>query len=259
MQVCYLHFLCRQVWSTQNNTHKTIKRLIIVLFICVEYETNILLSSTVNHLSQFGHFSNHPVRKMNRPKPPGDIGGWQKVTHRRNRSPDKGVSQETTIFISNLPEGCTSNLLWKIFKSFGHMLDAYIPQQKDKVGNFFLLSFGFWKSKTIIGWWIILTRWRLMGQKLRLMLQNMTKMGTESGTRMKETLVPPSLRMFLDLIIRYIITLLIPIQIELAVDAIRMPFVDPFSHNLRTTQNLWNRLPFPLNLAFNMGYGKTVP
>ncbi|KAJ0575245.1 putative RNA recognition motif domain, nucleotide-binding alpha-beta plait domain superfamily [Helianthus annuus] len=46
---------------------------------------------------------------------------------------------ETTYFIGNLPDDCSSYLLWEVFQDFGNMTDAYIPQKKDRMGN----TFGF--------------------------------------------------------------------------------------------------------------------
>ncbi|KAL4591278.1 hypothetical protein LXL04_004236 [Taraxacum kok-saghyz] len=71
--------------------------------------------------------------KSNRPRHKVDASGWQKVSYRRQGN--KSQLPETSFFISNLPDGCNSGILWKIFQSFGKMSDAYIPPRKDKAGN----------------------------------------------------------------------------------------------------------------------------
>ncbi|KAL4590769.1 hypothetical protein LXL04_003712 [Taraxacum kok-saghyz] len=70
-----------------------------------------------------------------------DGGGWRIVTRRKNLRNGGDNMKETSIFIANIPEDCTTVILWKIFKSFGRMVDAYIPYRKNKGGK----KFGFLK------------------------------------------------------------------------------------------------------------------
>ncbi|KAL4591710.1 hypothetical protein LXL04_004681 [Taraxacum kok-saghyz] len=73
--------------------------------------------------------------KMNRHQNREESGGWQTVMYRRQRKKEKVLEGETTFFVANLPNGCTSALLWEIFRGFGTMVDAYIPARKDRGGN----------------------------------------------------------------------------------------------------------------------------
>ncbi|KAL4554577.1 hypothetical protein LXL04_037171 [Taraxacum kok-saghyz] len=79
--------------------------------------------------------------------------GWQTVTRRKNlRYNNGGNKDETSIFIANIPEDCTKAILWKIFNSFGKLVDAYIPPRKSKVGKKFgFLKFLFVKDPQQLG------------------------------------------------------------------------------------------------------------
>ncbi|KAJ0469382.1 putative RNA recognition motif domain, nucleotide-binding alpha-beta plait domain superfamily [Helianthus annuus] len=53
--------------------------------------------------------------------------------------------KETTYFIGNLPDDCSSYLLWDTFYGFGSMTDAYVPRKRDKKGN----TFGFVRFENV--------------------------------------------------------------------------------------------------------------
>lgn len=72
-------------------------------------------------------------------------GGWQVVTKRKQASDWKTNKDETSIFLSNLPDDCTNVILWKIFKSFRKMVDTYILAWKDRGGR----KFGFLKFQFV--------------------------------------------------------------------------------------------------------------
>lgn len=55
---------------------------------------------------------------------------WRYGNQNRNR-------REVTFFVANLPEEATITTLWKEFKKFGSISDAYVAKKKDVGGNYF--------------------------------------------------------------------------------------------------------------------------
>ncbi|KAD3068975.1 hypothetical protein E3N88_36855 [Mikania micrantha] len=58
--------------------------------------------------------------------------GWTQV-NRRKRLPENfsfNKKEATSFFVANVPEGVSSNRLWKLFKDFGMIIDAYIARKK---------------------------------------------------------------------------------------------------------------------------------
>ncbi|KAM0000849.1 putative RNA recognition motif domain, nucleotide-binding alpha-beta plait domain superfamily [Helianthus debilis subsp. tardiflorus] len=58
----------------------------------------------------------------------------------------------TSFFISNLPESCTRDSLWRAFEHLSNLEDVFVPAKKDRAGN----RFGFVKLSNIKDpvWWI---------------------------------------------------------------------------------------------------------
>lgn len=65
--------------------------------------------------------------------------GWKRV------GGDTGSNKELSFFVSNIPEGVSSTVLWKVFKEFGKMSDAYVARKRDLGGN----HFGFIRYKGV--------------------------------------------------------------------------------------------------------------
>ncbi|KAJ0577119.1 putative RNA recognition motif domain, nucleotide-binding alpha-beta plait domain superfamily [Helianthus annuus] len=76
---------------------------------------------------------------------------WRVAKYKGKRLVDGNVASrrpvmiETTFYVGNLPEDCSSYLLWDVFRNFGNMSDAYVPRKKDKKGN----TFGFLRFKGV--------------------------------------------------------------------------------------------------------------
>ncbi|KAF5804367.1 putative RNA recognition motif domain, nucleotide-binding alpha-beta plait domain superfamily [Helianthus annuus] len=68
----------------------------------------------------------------------------------RNR--DARLQNATSFFISNLPESCDKNSLWKAFEHLDNLEDTFVPCKKDRAGN----KFGFIKLSNVTDpvWWM---------------------------------------------------------------------------------------------------------
>ncbi|KAI3677284.1 hypothetical protein L1987_86907 [Smallanthus sonchifolius] len=62
---------------------------------------------------------------------------WTKVRNRRTVKQGNQVGKETTLFISNLPDGYSSSKLWMSFLHLTNMVDAYVPSKRDRRGSLF--------------------------------------------------------------------------------------------------------------------------
>ncbi|KAD3336133.1 hypothetical protein E3N88_31652 [Mikania micrantha] len=79
-------------------------------------------------------------------------GEWEQVNHRKRKTQRKRLTavgmdakDVTTIFITNLPDGFTSGMLWKMCLPIGNIADAFIASKKDKGGN----TFGFVRFRNV--------------------------------------------------------------------------------------------------------------
>ncbi|KAL4569455.1 hypothetical protein LXL04_025093 [Taraxacum kok-saghyz] len=85
------------------------------------------ISKTLSRMSDHRH-----------PALAGNDGTWHEVNRKKQRHVrPQQPRQVTSFFISKLPEGCNSSLMWKIFKTFGNMVDDFVSSRKDKKGNNF--------------------------------------------------------------------------------------------------------------------------
>ncbi|KAJ0835819.1 putative RNA recognition motif domain, nucleotide-binding alpha-beta plait domain superfamily [Helianthus annuus] len=89
----------------------------------------------------------------------GQNDNWNTSLSKRNyRSEKKFDSRErrlrnaTTFFVSNLPDDCNRDSLWKAFEHLGNLEDVFVPFKKDRAGG----RFGFVKLSNISDpdWWI---------------------------------------------------------------------------------------------------------
>ncbi|MFS7953234.1 putative RNA recognition motif domain, nucleotide-binding alpha-beta plait domain superfamily [Helianthus anomalus] len=39
--------------------------------------------------------------------------------------------QDTSFFVTNLPDGCTKERLWEAFGHFDNVIDAFVPTKRD--------------------------------------------------------------------------------------------------------------------------------
>lgn len=68
---------------------------------------------------------------------------WELPRRRRrpqpNVQPNQYVENEriTSFFVTNLPYWCSLEDLWRTFKPFGNMVDAFLTKRKDKLGRYF--------------------------------------------------------------------------------------------------------------------------
>ncbi|KAK9053567.1 hypothetical protein SSX86_024641 [Deinandra increscens subsp. villosa] len=63
--------------------------------------------------------------------------GWNRVYNKRREN--KANQGSTSFFITDLPNGCTSEYLWETFYHYGKISDAFVPRRKDWRGR----TFGF--------------------------------------------------------------------------------------------------------------------
>ncbi|KAM0001264.1 putative RNA recognition motif domain, nucleotide-binding alpha-beta plait domain superfamily [Helianthus debilis subsp. tardiflorus] len=75
-------------------------------------------------------------------------GGWNTVLSKKDARREKmflnreyRLRNATTFFISNLPDGCNRESLWKAFSFVDNLEDVFVPWKKDRAGN----KFGFIK------------------------------------------------------------------------------------------------------------------
>ncbi|KAK9058243.1 hypothetical protein SSX86_023083 [Deinandra increscens subsp. villosa] len=61
--------------------------------------------------------------------------GWKTVSYRRQTKEAEQVT--TTFFVADLPNGCTSEYLWKSFCHLGKISDAFVPRRRDWRGRVF--------------------------------------------------------------------------------------------------------------------------
>ncbi|KAL4592214.1 hypothetical protein LXL04_005201 [Taraxacum kok-saghyz] len=80
----------------------------------------------------------------NDPRKPDSHGdaeeGWTKVNRKTTSKKGNlhtGVSDITSLYVSNVPVGIRKGELWKLFKPFGKVIDVYIPNKKNNAGSFF--------------------------------------------------------------------------------------------------------------------------
>ncbi|KAJ0582286.1 putative RNA recognition motif domain, nucleotide-binding alpha-beta plait domain superfamily [Helianthus annuus] len=67
---------------------------------------------------------------------PGDGGPWSEVQYRKNTR-GRGDGIEWTFLVQNLADKVTRNVLWRAFKPFGFVSDAYVARKRDSKGKCF--------------------------------------------------------------------------------------------------------------------------
>ncbi|KAJ0466563.1 putative RNA recognition motif domain, nucleotide-binding alpha-beta plait domain superfamily [Helianthus annuus] len=84
---------------------------------------------------------------------------WHKVISKKEAKREKSflnrefrLRNATSFFISNLPESCSRDSLWRAFEHLTNLEDVFVPFKTDSAGN----RFGFVKLSNIKdpSWWI---------------------------------------------------------------------------------------------------------
>ncbi|KAJ0466317.1 putative RNA recognition motif domain, nucleotide-binding alpha-beta plait domain superfamily [Helianthus annuus] len=66
-----------------------------------------------------------------------DTGGpWSEVEYRKNYK-GRGDGVEWTFLVQNIDEKVTKGILWRAFKPFGYVSDAYVARKRDTKGRCF--------------------------------------------------------------------------------------------------------------------------
>ncbi|KAJ0621597.1 putative RNA recognition motif domain, nucleotide-binding alpha-beta plait domain superfamily [Helianthus annuus] len=72
-------------------------------------------------------------------------GPWQRYVSKRGAKRDhkfwsreERLRRATSFYVSNLPDGCTTQKLWESFQHFENLEDAFVPFKKDGAGNKFV-------------------------------------------------------------------------------------------------------------------------
>ncbi|KAI3805550.1 hypothetical protein L1987_28034 [Smallanthus sonchifolius] len=72
----------------------------------------------------------------------------QETTNRRLLEDDPAV---TNLLVSNLPEDCSLEKVWKEFRVFGNLEDVFLSKKKDKLGNrFAFIRFGYMRALKVL-------------------------------------------------------------------------------------------------------------
>ncbi|KAJ0843387.1 putative RNA recognition motif domain, nucleotide-binding alpha-beta plait domain superfamily [Helianthus annuus] len=84
---------------------------------------------------------------------------WNMILNRQEYRKEKSFNNReirlrnaTSFFISNLPESCSRDTLWRAFEHLTNLEDVFVPVKTDRAGN----RFGFVKLSNIkdLAWWI---------------------------------------------------------------------------------------------------------
>ncbi|KAM0042698.1 putative RNA recognition motif domain, nucleotide-binding alpha-beta plait domain superfamily [Helianthus debilis subsp. tardiflorus] len=111
--------------------------------------------------------------------------GWNTILNKKQAKQEKifanreaRLRNATSFFISNLPESCNRDMLWKAFDHMENLEDAFVPAKKDRAGN----RFGFIKLSNIndpAGWIEKLKEVRIDGTMINASLAKFDRFGSK--------------------------------------------------------------------------------